>query len=234
MRVDRRLVLIGVMLIVLSMTMATQYASLKVGYTFSVVHPSDADIRFIASDNAEDAIRVLRVNGTNASTDQDLVIHIGNLSVNQNKTYTAAFGIVNEEGYAVNITHAQVSVGNGAQYMQVWLHGDRDKVVEDDSAGDKVMVWDKGSVGLDNTTCAWQLAAGNANSNNMCADGSTQITTGWDTTANVRWSQNDDNNSVNQTSDFVWVQISIDVPANADSSLAYDGTIYIFTAADTY
>lgn len=48
MRIDRRLVLIGVMLIVLSMTMATQYAVTKVGYSYSIVHPSDADIRFIA------------------------------------------------------------------------------------------------------------------------------------------------------------------------------------------
>ena len=48
MRIDRRLVLIGVMLIVLSMTMATQYAIIRTSYNYSLVHPSNADIRFIA------------------------------------------------------------------------------------------------------------------------------------------------------------------------------------------
>ncbi len=56
MRIDRRLMLIGVMLIVLSMTMATQYAVTKVGYSYSIVHPSDADIRFIVYDKAPDNI----------------------------------------------------------------------------------------------------------------------------------------------------------------------------------
>ena len=46
MRLDRRLTLIGIMIIVLSVTMATQYATTKVGYSYSIVHPSNADIRF--------------------------------------------------------------------------------------------------------------------------------------------------------------------------------------------
>jgi len=37
-RLDRRLVLIGVMLVVLSMTMATQYATTEVNYSFAIVH----------------------------------------------------------------------------------------------------------------------------------------------------------------------------------------------------
>ena len=55
MRIDRRLTFIGVMLVVLSMTMATQYATTKVSYTFGIVHPSNADIRFVGSDNSSDA-----------------------------------------------------------------------------------------------------------------------------------------------------------------------------------
>jgi len=47
--------------------MATQYAVTKVGYEFSIVHPSDADIRFIGSDNSTDG-RVLRVDGANGTT----------------------------------------------------------------------------------------------------------------------------------------------------------------------
>ena len=104
MRIDRRLVLIGVMLIVLSMTMATQYAIIRTSYSYSLVHPSNADIRFIASDNSTDGIFLLRINGTNGTTNSELILSFGNISANQNKTYTAAFGIVNEESVAVNIT----------------------------------------------------------------------------------------------------------------------------------
>ena len=63
MRLDRRLTLIGIMIIVLSVTMATQYATTKVGYSYSIVHPSNADIRFIGADNSSDGTMVLRVDG---------------------------------------------------------------------------------------------------------------------------------------------------------------------------
>ena len=31
--------------------LATQYVSTKIGYTYAVVHPSNADIRFVGFDN---------------------------------------------------------------------------------------------------------------------------------------------------------------------------------------
>ncbi|MEA3458072.1 MAG: hypothetical protein U9R21_05280, partial [Candidatus Thermoplasmatota archaeon] len=62
MKIDRRLMLLGVMLVVLSVAVATQYATTKVNYSYSIVHPSNADIRFVASDNSsEDGNRLLRV-----------------------------------------------------------------------------------------------------------------------------------------------------------------------------
>ena len=70
MRIDRRLTIIGIMLIVLSMTMATQYATTQVGYEYNIVHPSNADIRFVASDNSTDNITVLRVTGANGTNAQ--------------------------------------------------------------------------------------------------------------------------------------------------------------------
>jgi len=222
MNIDRRLTILGVMLVVLSMTMATQYATTKVGYTYSIVHPSNADIRFIGSDNGSDG-RVLRAlnNGTVASVQ----LSFGNWSANSNKTYTAAFGIVNEETMSVNITHINISTTTGADYMQIWLHSNRSTNAVDD--GTKVFIWNKGTLGYTSSSCAWTLAAGNQNTSNMCADGITQISTPWDTTREVRYSVNNVNASVNATSDFVWVQISIDIPAAADQTGTHDGTVWI-------
>lgn len=167
MRIDRRLTIIGVMLVVLSMTMATQYAVTKVGYTYSIVHPSDADIRFIGFDNSSDAVRVLRTaSGTNTSGSLNLEIRLGNLSENQNKTYTAAFGIVNEEKFAVNITHVVLDTDTGVDYMKIWLHGRPNMKAADDETS--VLIWDMGAVaGVANGSTAWTLAAGNANAADM-------------------------------------------------------------------
>jgi len=77
MRLDRRLTLIGIMIIVLSVTMATQYATTKVGYSYSIVHPSNADIRFIGSDNSSDGTMVLRVDGDNSSGSRNVKVKLG-------------------------------------------------------------------------------------------------------------------------------------------------------------
>ncbi len=228
MKIDRRLTILGVMLVVLSMTMATQYATTKVSYTYSIVHPSNADIRFIGSDNGSDG-RVLRAlnNGTVASVQ----LYFGNWSANSNKTYTAAFGIVNEELMNVNITHINISTTTGADYMQIWLHSNRSTNAIDD--GTKTYIWNKGPLGYTSSAnCAWRLGAGNQNVSNMCADGITQLTTPWDTTKSVRYSVNNANASVNATSDFVWVQISIDIPAAADQTGTHNGTVWIHFKAN--
>lgn len=77
MRLDRRLTLIGIMIIVLSVTMVTQYATTKVGYSYSTVHPSNADIRFIGSDNSSDGTMVLRVDGDNSSGSRNVKVKLG-------------------------------------------------------------------------------------------------------------------------------------------------------------
>jgi hypothetical protein len=221
------------MLVVLSMTMATQYGATKIGYSYSVVHPSNADVRFIGADNSsDDGNRVLRVDGSNASGQQSLKVELGNWAPNQFKNYTAAFGIVNEEGFAVNITHATVN-GTGTSYMDIWLHANRTTNANDEPAASKVLLVDAGSAQLTSSNCAWVLAAGNSNANNMCADGSTQLTTGWDGTSHVRYYVAAETNaSVNSTSDFVWVQISLDLPSNAAEN-DYTGTIWIHFEAST-
>jgi len=200
------------MLVVLSMTMATQYAVTRVGYTFTIVHPSDADIRFIGSDNSTDG-RVLRINAANASS-VGVELEFGNWSAGSNKTYTAAFGIVNEELNSVNITHINVSAGTGSDYTQIWLHGNRSEDQSNDATA--VFMWDRTSSENLSSTTAWVLAGGNQNPNNMCADGLTQLNTDWDVApGEVRYSVNNANDSVSGTSDFVWVQISIVIPTSS-------------------
>jgi len=231
MRIDRRLVLIGVMIVVLSMTMATQYATTRIGYSYGIVHPSNADVRFIGSDNSSnDALRCLRVT-TNASTSRYLTLELGDWFPNSMKNYTAAFGIVNEESFNITITHVNVSDEAASAYIDIWLHGDRDADYSGDGEA-SVKVVDGGAASYSASSSAWVLAAGDGTTTTMCADGGTQLTTLWDDSSHVQYSMNDANNSVNETSDFVWVGVSIDVPSDAADAATATGTIYVHFKAD--
>ena len=220
------------MLVVLSMTMATQYVSTKVGFSYSIVSPSNADIRFIASDNSSDGYKVLRINN-NATFNIQLIF--GNWSQRTNKTYTAAFCIVNEEKFKVNITSINVTtVPTNRDYMQIWLHGNRSYIVGDEtSPSAKAYVWNKGPRNFGSTSCVWQLGAGNGNPADMSADGITQIGTGWDPVNNthIRYSLSN-TPAVNRTSDFVWVQISLNIPDGATLG-GISGSIWLNFRATT-
>ena len=250
MRIDRRLTLIGIMLVILSMTMATQYATTKIGYSYNIVHPSNAEIRFIGSDNASDGIRVLRVDGTNGSHAK-IKLLFGNLSANQNKTYSAAFGIINEEMFAVNITHINLSIDVGTpDYMHIWLHGDRGACANGSGVGglsdsSSVYMWSENTSQNQSSTTAWTLARGDQNYNTMASNASSgsTISTIWDTTAHVQYSlsnvdarnadESDTDHSLDNASDFVWVQISLDIPADPTGADAVTGTIWIHFQATT-
>ena len=176
MKLDRRLMLLGVMLVVLSMTMATQYAVTKVSYSYGIVHPSNADIRFIGSDNSsEDGQRVLRVL-SNTSGSRYLTIELGDHAPNQYKNYTACFGVVNEEPFFVNVTHANVS-GGASDYIDVWVHADRSQDVSDETSSNKVCLIDDGVSQLNSQCSAWTLRTGDGNNRTMCADAVTQLNT---------------------------------------------------------
>ena len=69
--------MIGITAIVFSMVIATQFASTRTGYSYSIVHPSNADIRFIGSDNSSDGVMVLRVDGDNSSGSKTGVLWAG-------------------------------------------------------------------------------------------------------------------------------------------------------------
>jgi len=230
MKVSRKMSIIAVLFLILNMIIATQYAITKIDYEYSIVHPCDASIRYIGSDNSSDNIRVLRVAGSN-TTNVRLKLRLGNVySTNMRKTYTAAFGIVNEENYYLNITHINVS-SNNYTYMKIWLHGNRDEnansTVTDPST---VLMWDNNTMVNASNTTAWTLEAGDDNSTNMCYNVSnraaTSVQTPWDETAHVRYSTNN-TNAVSGVSDFVWVQITLDIPPEADSLGTHTGTIWI-------
>jgi hypothetical protein len=224
MKIDRRLTLLGVMLVILSMTMATQYATTKVGYRYSIVHPSEADIRFIGSDNSSGG-RVLRVN-TNTTANRYMILELGNWSPSENKSYSAAFGIVNEESFPVNITYANVSgAGVSGAYIDILLHSNR----KTDAWGDtKCWLVDSGSARTTSNTCAWKLGAGDGDAS-TCDAGATP----WDNTAHVRFSTDNATAATNGTSDFVWVQVTIDLPADAADLSGGTGQIWIHFKAST-
>ena len=227
MRLDKRLIVLGVVIIVLSMTMATQYATTRVKYSFAIVHPSDSDIRYIGSDNSsDDNQRVLRVTN-NASGAMYATMELGDWMPNSQKNYTAAFGIVNEEQFAVNITYINIS-GTNASYLTIWLHGDRDADYAGEGAA-SVKVWAGSSGALyDANDVVWTLAAGDGNVGSMDGGG---INTPWDDTSHVRYST-DDTDAVNETDDYVWVGVSLDIPTGGAIGTP-TGTIYIHFKATT-
>jgi hypothetical protein len=235
MKVNKKLMIIAVFLLVLNMVIATQYAVTKVAYEYYIRHPSDADIRFIGSDNSTDGKRMLRIAGDNI-TNFAIKIYLGNFSSNQTSYFSAAFGIVNEESHELNITHINVSSINYS-YMKIWLHGDRDananNTTNDPST---VLMWDNNTMVNTSNTTAWTLAAGNSNTSDMCANVSnrpaTTILTPWDNISHVRYSLNN-TDAVSGISDFVWIQVGLDIPNNVDLLGLHGGTIWIHLETDT-
>jgi hypothetical protein len=226
MKIDKSLMLVGVIIVILSMTMATQYATTRATYSFAIAHPSDSDIRYIGSDNSsDDNQRVFRV--ANGTTTKYATIELGDWMPNSQKNYTATFGIVNEEQFKVNITHINIS-GINNSYVTVWLHGDRDADYNGETSS-CVKVVSGGTALYSSSSVVWTLAAGNSDANNM---NGTDLSTPWDSTSNVRYSMDDTKNAENETYDFVWVGVSIDIPSDAITQAA-TGTIYIHFKSST-
>ena len=226
MRLDKRLMLLGIIIVVLSMSMATQYAVTRATYSFAIAHPSNADIRYIGSDNSsDDGLRVYRVTN-NVTGAQYATIELGDWMPNSRKNYTAIIGIVNEEGFAVNITHINIS-GTNATYLSMWLHGDRDVDYTTDGAA-SVMVIRDGTALYSSSSIAWTLAAGDGVVTSM--DGG-NIATPWEETSHVRWSVSD-TNAANETDDYVWLGISLDIPSDGAVGTP-TGTIYIHFKSTT-
>ena len=239
---NRKIMLIGVLFLILNMAVATQYATTKIGYEYSIVHPSDAEIRFIGSDNTTGG-RVLRVDGTNGTS--SLKLTLGNWSAGVNKIYSAAFGIVNEEQVSVDIKYINVSAVNYT-YLRIWLHGDRDANANSTSNDPTtILMYNNGTVVNASNTTAWTLAPGDGDSSDMCSNVSNRSlyssNTTWDNISHVRYSFNDSiaygvgmsGRTASNASDFVWIQIAMDIPNDVDIAGSHTGTIYIHFESDT-
>jgi hypothetical protein len=233
--VRKRLAVVGVLLIILSTVLATQYATTKASFSFGVVHPSNADIRFVGSDNCSgDTKRVLRIENNESATARFVTISLGDWLPNSVKNYTAAFAICNEEQFPVNITRINVS-GTGAAYISVWLHGNRTKDVSSEVASAKAQSVSSGnSVHTDDSYCEWMLGAGDGNASTMNGSGVRRVLTPWDSTSGVRYNQTSTQFAKNGSRDYVWVQISLSIPANADTSSSPAGQIWIHFKATTH
>lgn len=219
--IRKKVLIVGIAIVAISAVVATQYARAEMNYTYNINSPSNGFIRFVGGDNATDGMRILRADGTNTT----LELHFGDLIRGVNKTYTAAFAIVNEENFSVNIKDIEVSASSGADYMQIWLHGNPTAKAEDDTSS--VFMWNKGTDEASGT--AWTLAAGNSDPSNM--DGTT-VATPWDGTAHVRYTE-DTTAATSGNSDFVWVQISLDIPSDA-ALTTYTGSITFDFEATTH
>jgi len=243
MKYKKRLLILAVLFLATNMLLATQYAVTTIGYEYYIVHPSNANIRYIGSDNTTGG-RVLRMEGANTTGTLKLVL--GNWSVGTNKMYTAAFGVVNEEDVPIHITHINVSAITGYCYFDIYLHGNR-SANGNNTATDNtsVLMVTNGTTINTSDTIAWTLGPGNDNPSDMCYNVSNRMrfstNTTWDSTSKVRYSLN---NSVSygvgmngrtryNASDFVWVQIGINLPANVDTTGLHTGNIWIHYRADT-
>lgn len=236
MKVKRKWLVLAVLFLFMNMVIATQYVVTRVAYDYYILHPCDANIRFLGSDNSSDGIRVLRVIGSNV-TNVGVKLRLGgNFSPQQTVYYSAAFGLVNEEAFTINITHINVSSLN-ATYLKIWLHGDRDMNANDTATDpSSVFMWDNNTLVNATNTTAWILAPGNNDPNNMCYNISDRancsINTTWDEIAHVRYSIND-TNAVSNISDFVWVQVAVAIPDVVDSLGLHSGTIWIHLESDS-
>jgi len=218
----KKLLLIAVAMVTVSAVVATQYARADLSFSYTVVHPSQGFIRFIGGDNNTNGERIFQ--GNNATT--TFTLSFGNdITHGMNKTYTAAFAIVNEEGFKVNIT--DIDVAGDSNYIKVWLHGDPTQDASSEAGA--VLMWDGSNGDPDNSY--WTLGAGNGNPSDISADGTTQISTPWDYSNDVRYCE-DTTAATNGTSDYVWVQVTI-LAYNA-AMQSYSGTITFYFEASTH
>jgi hypothetical protein len=237
MKISKKLLVLAILFLMLNLVIATQYAVTKIGYEYTILHPSDTSIRFIGSDNSSDGIRVLRVKGDNTSNVR-VYLELGTVyTTNMIRTFTAAVGLVNEEAYPVNITHINVSSAD-ATYMKIYLHGNRTGDASNATMDpDAILMWNNGTVVNESTTTAWTLREGNNNTHDMCFNVSDRTNystnTSWDETAHVRYSVND-TIAVSNVSDIVWIQITLDIPETVDLFGTYTGTLWIHLESEAH
>ncbi len=213
MDVRKKVLLAGIEIAMLSAAIATQYARVSIAYEYGISANNGA-IRFIARDTAPDGKYVLQNVGNT------LKLSFGSFTPGTNKTYTAAFGIVNEESFNIYLYNVSV-MGSGSQYVKIWLHKNPNVTASNDASS--ILVWDGSHKTFSNIT----FYAGNNDASNAYSDAG-MISTPLDVTNNVRY--NTASGTIGNNNDYWWVQVSIDIP-NGVSDATYTGNIlFSFTS----
>ena len=210
MDIRKKVLLVGIAVAVLSAAIATQYARVAIGYEYGI-SVTDGAIRFIARDKAPDGNYILQ------NDSYALKLKLGKFTPGTNKTYTAAFGIVNEEDFNIYLYNVTVN-GSGKNYVKIWLH--KNPNVTAGQGGDTAyLVWDGTNVDFNNIT----FYAGDGDASTATSSSET-INTPINTTATgVRY--NETSGAIGNNNDYWWVQISIDIPAGTPNAYYDDGYI---------
>ena len=207
MDVRKKALLVGVAIAMVSAAIATQYARVSIAYEYGI-SASDGAIRFIARDIAPDGNYVLRKDGN------ILKLSLGSFTPGTNKTYTAAFGIVNEESFNIYLYNVSVT-GSGSGNIKIWLHKNPNVTVENDAS--KILVWNGSYVDFANVT----FYAGNNSANDADSNAGKILTPS--NTQGVRY--NTTSGVIGENNDYWWVQISVDIPNDEDDG-TYTGNIF--------
>lgn len=209
----------------------------------------DARIRFLARDLRLDYSRNTTAVYNNTgpfmkSADNiSYSVYLGNWSVDTNRTFPAAFGIANENGYSITVTSVNIT-GDISGYIRLWLHAHPRMTAdttlgEDDTleaAADKVLMWDNSTNASTGNT--WIIGAGNQDNTNYRTEypsGSQSTwTSTWNTTHYVWLYDGTDRGWATNNSayaDVVWVELDFVLPEIA-TTRTYSGTItFYFSAA---
>jgi len=232
MNIHFRLFVIGMLLLITTMAVATQFGLSDLEYQFIVGIIPDHGIHYIGSDNSTDGIRVLRRTNPNSENFQ---LFLGNVSSNSKWAYSSAFAIVNEDRFVKHITHIDV-ISNNNTNIKIWLHDHKNNNANYPSNTTRsVLMFSNGTISNCSTTIAWSLAPGDRNASTICSNITDPYNytsnNSWDSIANVFYSLNNNRNK-HEYSDYVWVQIEIDIPADMQIKEQYIGLIRIYFKSD--
>ncbi|TET91479.1 MAG: hypothetical protein E3J35_01845 [Methanomassiliicoccales archaeon] len=227
----RKKTLIGLaMLVAISTVLATQYGVIQVSWDYEIT-TSDNYVHWLSRDTSPtDTSKPLIYSSDNKTYS----ISLGKWAQATNKTYTAAFAIVNEEAYSITLDKVVVT-GTGKDYMYIYVHEHAQKTCNEaftadsskqEASSDYKTMWD-GSSG--STTHYWVLVAGDQ-STNTYSDGTTTLDATWDSTYyGWKFDATDDTGNtkeaVNGTADYVWVEVGLIIPSSATAA-SLSGTIY--------
>lgn len=233
MTIHFRLFVIGMLLLITTMAVATQFALSDLDYQFIVGIIPDYGIHYIGSDNSTDGIRVLRKTNPNA---ENYYLFLGNVSANSRWAYSSAFAIVNEDRFVKHITHIEVLSENNTN-VKIWLHDHKNNNANYPSNTTRsVLMFSNGTLTNCSTTIAWTLAPGDRNASTICSNitdpANYTSNTLWDPIAHVRYTHNNTRND-HHYADYVWVQIEIDIPETMHIKEHYLGSLRIYFRSDT-